>query len=79
MELTSGWNLPPGLMFIPEPPERMFKPDCPRCHGEGEYEYDTQLEESGSLVAVRNECDCWEDYNSEDHDPRHEYIPEDRQ
>ena len=69
MEFKSGWNLPPGLMSIPEEKERVYDPECVLCHGEGEYQ---------SLDTLKYvNCDCWESYDPGDCDPRHEYTGED--
>ena len=67
--LRSGWNLPDGLMFIPEEKERVFDPDCHKCQGAGWISSD----KGGA-----DECNCWEDYDPGDCDPRHEYNYEDR-
>ena len=44
MELKSGWNLPPGLMFIPEEKERVYDPECKDCHGTGVISIESELE-----------------------------------
>ena len=36
MEFKSGWNLPPGLMHIPEEKKRVYDPGCEICHGKGQ-------------------------------------------
>ena len=56
--LRSGWNLPDGLMFIPEEKEKLFDPDCSRCYGEGTYDIDIQPQEGGSIMSVPQDCDC---------------------
>ena len=59
--------------------ERVYDPDCSHCAGEGEYERDIQPQEGGSVMSVPQDCDCWEDYDPGDCDPRHEYNYEDRE
>lgn len=66
-EPKSGWNLPPGLMRIPETRERVYDPECINCYGTGTVEVAISYEETP------HECDCWEDYDPSDCDPRHEY------
>mgnify|MGYP001611469945 CR=1 FL=1 len=41
------------------------------------YDYNMKISESGSIMTVCLECDCWESYDPGDCDPRHEYTGED--